>query len=72
MKKNFFFKYYKNFIQKICDFIIEEKTIKNINKKEKDTVFANFIKLEKIIKINFFFYDYNNKYLITDHFFQKF
>jgi hypothetical protein len=55
MKKNFFFKYYKNFIQKICDFIIEEKTIKNINKKEKDTVFAHFLKSEEIIKIYFFF-----------------
>jgi hypothetical protein len=56
MKKRFLFKFYKVFIEKICDFIIKEKAIKNINKIEKDTAFAHFLKSQEIIKIYFFIY----------------
>jgi hypothetical protein len=55
MKKRFWFKFYKVFIEKICDFIIKEKAIKNINKVEKDTAFAHFLKSQEIIKIYFMF-----------------
>jgi hypothetical protein len=55
MRKKYFFKFYKNFIDKICDFIIVEKSIKNINKTHKKTVFAHFIKSQEIIKLYFFF-----------------
>jgi hypothetical protein len=55
MKAKFLSKFYKNFIGKICDFVISEKSLNNINKIQKDTVFAHFLKSQEIIKIYFFF-----------------
>ena len=44
MRKKYFFKFYKNFIDKICDFIIVEKSIKNINKTNKNILLEYILK----------------------------